>query len=58
MFGKVADQGPHTVRLKIYRLPNFNSMLFQLVLTKFFKSELFSSCDQLMQKADRAFSLT
>ena len=28
-------------RLKIYRLPNFN-MLFQLVLTKFFKSKLFS----------------
>ena len=28
--------------LKIYRLPNFN-MLFQLVLTKFFKSKL-SSC--------------
>ena len=29
------------VGLKIYRLPNFN-MLFQLVQTKFFKSELFS----------------
>ena len=29
------------IRLKILRLPNFN-MLFQLVLTKFFKSELFS----------------
>ena len=28
-------------RLKILRLPNFN-MLFQLVLTKFFKSKLFS----------------
>ena len=28
--------------LKIYRLPNFN-MLFQLLLTKFFKSKL-SSC--------------
>ena len=27
------------IRLKILRLPNFN-MLFQLVLTKFFKSEL------------------
>ena len=37
--------------LKIYRLPNFN-MLFQLELTKFFKSELFSLItDQLMQKA-------
>ena len=29
------------IRLKILRLPNFN-MLFQLVLTKFFKNELFS----------------
>ena len=29
------------IRLKILRLPNFN-MLFQLVLTKFFKSELVS----------------
>ena len=29
------------IRLKILRLPNFN-MLFQLFLTKFFKSELFS----------------
>ena len=29
------------MRLKIYMLPNFN-MLFQLVLTNFFKSELFS----------------
>ena len=29
------------IRQKILRLPNFN-MLFQLVLTKFFKSELFS----------------
>ena len=29
------------IRLKILKLPNFN-MLFQLVLTKFFKSELFS----------------
>ena len=28
-------------RLKIYRLPNFN-ILFELVLTKFFKSKLFS----------------
>ena len=42
MFEKVADQGAHTVRLKIYRLPNFYSMLFQLALTKFFESELFS----------------
>ena len=39
------------IRLKINRLPNFN-MLFQLVLTKCFKSELFSLItDQLMQKA-------
>ena len=29
------------IRLKMLRFPNFN-MLFQLVLTKFFKSELFS----------------
>ena len=29
------------IRLKILKFPNFN-MLFQLVLTKFFKSELFS----------------
>ena len=29
------------IRLKIFRLPNFN-MLLQLVLTKFFKSERFS----------------
>ena len=37
--------------LKSYTLPNFN-ILFQLVLTKFFKSELFSLItDQLMQKA-------
>ena len=35
------------IRLKILRLPNFN-MLFQLVLTKFFKSELFSC----LSKAD------
>ena len=46
--------------LKINRLPNFN-MLFQLVRTKFFKSELFSffteswSRDQL--NADDLFSL-
>ena len=39
------------IRLKILRLPKFN-MLFQLVLTKVFKSELFSwSCDQVMQRA-------
>ena len=29
------------IQLEIYMLPNFN-MLFQLVLTKIFKSELFS----------------
>ena len=29
------------IRLKILRLPNFN-MLFQVMLTEFFKSELFS----------------
>ena len=41
------------IRLEIYRIPYFN-MLFQLVLTKYFKSELFSclaKVDQLMPKA-------
>ena len=32
------------IQLKIYRFPNFN-MLFQFLLTKFLKSELFS-CSQ------------
>ena len=36
--------------LKIYRLPNFN-MLFHILLTKFFKSELFSCLQKLLQKA-------
>ena len=44
------------IRLKVLRLPIFN-MLFQLVLTKVFKSEQFSClpkvghCDQVMQRA-------
>ena len=49
------------IRLKILRLANFN-MLFQLVLTKFFKSELFSclkvdyvikSCKELRKKQSK-----
>ena len=39
--------------MEIYRLPYFN-MLFQIVLTKYFKSELFSclaKVDQAMPKA-------
>ena len=39
-------------RLKIFRLPNFN-ILFQLVLTKFFKSKL-SSC---LLKVDHVIKL-
>ena len=34
------------IRLKIYRLPNFN-MLFQFLLTIFFKSELFSCLEKV-----------
>ena len=37
----VAAAVERDIRVKSYRLPNF-IMLFQLVLTKFFKSELFS----------------
>ena len=40
-FGGRCNRYFRDIRLKILRLPNFN-MLFQLVLTKFFKSELFS----------------
>ena len=39
------------IRLKVYRLPNFN-MLFQFLWTKFSKSELLDQLqDQLLQKA-------
>ena len=38
---------PCHIRFKIYRLPDFN-MLFQLVLTKFFKGELFSKLTTLI----------
>ena len=38
---------PCDIRFKIYRLPDFN-MLFQLVLTKFFKGELFSKLTTLI----------
>ena len=40
-FGGRCNRYFRSIRLKILRLPNFN-MLFQLVLTKFFKSELVS----------------
>ena len=40
-FGGRCNRYFRDIRLKLLRLPNFN-MLFQLVLTKFFKSELFS----------------
>ena len=40
-FGGCCSRHFLDIQLKILRLPNFN-MLFQLVLTKFFKSELFS----------------
>ena len=38
---------PCDIRFKIYRLPDFN-MLLQLVLTKFFKGELFSKLTTLI----------
>ena len=41
IFGGRCNRYFWDIWLKIDRLPNFN-MLFQLVLTKFFKSELFS----------------
>ena len=40
-FGGCCSRYFWDIRLKTLRLPNFN-MFFQLVLTKFFKSELFS----------------
>ena len=40
-FGGRCNRYFWNIRLKILRLPNFN-MLFQLVLTKLFKSELFT----------------
>ena len=46
------------VRLKILRLPSLN-MLFQLVLTRFFKSELFSclpKVDHVITVLQRAYS--
>ena len=39
------------IRLKIYRSPNFN-MLFQLLITKFLKSKLFSC----LQKVDHVIN--
>ena len=44
------------IRLKILRLPNFN-MLFQLVLTKFFKRELFLCYRKLITWSSHAKSL-
>ena len=41
LFGGLRNRYFWDIRLKIYGLSNFN-MLFQLVLTKFVKSELFS----------------
>ena len=51
------------IRLKLLRLPNFN-MLFQLVLTRFFKSELFSFLPKVghviksCKEPNRVFSFT
>ena len=48
------------IRLKILRLPNFN-MPFQLVLTKFFKSELFSCLQKVghvIKSFKEAYSIT
>ena len=41
IFGGLCNRSFWDIRLKIQRLPNFN-MLFQFLLTKFFKSWLFS----------------
>ena len=43
---------PCDIEFKIYRLPNFN-MLFQLVLTKIFKGELFSKLTKLIDASAR-----
>ena len=43
----MSHTNPCDIRFKIYRLPDFN-MLFQLVLTKFFKGELFSKLTTLI----------
>ena len=44
--GDFSHTNPWDIQFKIYRLPNFN-MLFQLLLTKFFKSKLFSKLTKL-----------
>ena len=44
--GNFSHTNPWDIQFEIYRLPNFN-MLFQLVLTKFFKSKLFSKLTKL-----------
>ena len=48
----VANRCFWSIRLRIYRLPNFN-MLFQFLLTKLFKSELFSC----LQKVDHVTNI-
>ena len=45
--GSLSHTIPCDIQFKIYRLPNFN-MLFELMLTKFFKSELFSKLAKLI----------
>ena len=45
--GSLSHTNPCDIRFNIYRLPDFN-MLFQLVLTKFFKGELFSKLTTLI----------
>ena len=49
----VANRCFWSIRLKMYRLPNFN-MLFQFLLKKLFKSELFSC----LQKVDHVTNYT
>ena len=56
-FGSRCNRYFWDIRLKILRLPNFN-MLFQLVLLKFFKSELFScipKVDHVITVMQRAY---
>ena len=56
-FGGSCNRYFWNIQLKILRLTNFD-MLFQLVLTKFFKSELFSSLpnvDHVLAVMQRAY---
>ena len=52
IFGGHCNRYFRDIRMKIYRLPNFNKF-FQSLLTKFSKSELFSC----LQKFDHVISL-